>query len=143
MSAWPRTSCTSFNGGVGFTGHADLAAAEGADTVLVVNPLVPTFSASTMPIRMRGVYSIMEQTGRICSQNLLSLGMETLALRYPTTRFFVLQPPRDCDFLFGPCMSFDASRKALRFGYSFTRGWLASDGATLVDRLNARYPAAV
>ncbi|TMK72439.1 MAG: hypothetical protein E6G48_06955, partial [Actinobacteria bacterium] len=29
------------DGGVGFTGHADLAADEGAEVVLVVNPLVP------------------------------------------------------------------------------------------------------
>ena len=130
------------DGGVGFSGHADLAAEAGADVVLVVHPLVPDLSAAAGPAaRHRGFYSIMEQTSRICSQNLLSLGMETLALRYPRTRFLVLQPPRDCEVLFGPCMSFDASRKALRFGYSSTCDWLARDGATLVERLRYETPA--
>src|SRR6185436_10112088 len=52
------------DGGVGFTGHADLAADEGVETVLVVNPLVPSLFTSTIPMRMRGVYSIMEQASR-------------------------------------------------------------------------------
>jgi NTE family protein len=134
--------CDYVDGGVGFTGHADLAADDGVDTVFIVNPLVPTMLEGAMPIRLRGVYSIMEQTSRIHSQNLLSLGMERLALRYPRTRFFLLQPPRDCDFLFGPSMSFDASRKALRFGYSSARDWLEGAGAELVERLGT-YPTAV
>jgi predicted acylesterase/phospholipase RssA len=64
------------DGGVGFSGHADLAAEAGADAVFVVNPLVPSLledGASRM--RTRGVYTIMEQAGRIYSQNLLQLGL--------------------------------------------------------------------
>jgi NTE family protein len=123
------------DGGVGFTGHADLAADEGVETVLVVNPLVPSLFASTIPMRMRGVYSIMEQASRIYSQNLLSLGLDVLAVRYPRTEFFLLEPPRDCELLFGPSMGFEASRKALRFGYESTRAWLDGAGAALVRRL--------
>jgi NTE family protein len=123
------------DGGVGFTGHADLAAEEGADTVLVVNPLVPSLFASTIPMRNRGVYSIMEQASRIYSQNLLSLGMDRLAVRYPRTEFFLLEPPRDCELLFGPCMGFEASRKALRFGYTSAREWLTRAGAPFLERL--------
>ena len=124
------------DGGVGFAGHADLAAEEGMETVVVVNPLVPSlFSSATATIRGRGLYSIMEQTSRIYSQNLLSLGLDVLAARYPRTEFFLLEPPRDCELLFGPCMGFEASRKALRFGYESTRQWLAGTGAGLVRRL--------
>lgn len=123
------------DGGVGFTGHADLAADEGADVVLVVNPLVPSLFTSTIPMRMRGVYSIMEQASRIYSQNLLSLGMDVLAVRYPRTQFYLLEPPRDCELLFGPSMGFEASRKALRFGYESTCAWLAGPGAPLVRSL--------
>ena len=124
------------DGGVGFAGHADLAAEEGMDTVLVVNPLVPSlFAGTSVTIRGRGLYSIMEQTSRIYSQNLLSLGLNVLAGRYPRTEFFLLEPPRDCELLFGPCMGFEASRKALRFGYQSTREWLQAAGAPLVRQL--------
>jgi NTE family protein len=123
------------DGGVGFTGHADLAAEEGVETVLVINPLVPSLFSSTIPMRMRGVYSIMEQASRIYSQNLLSLGMDVLAVRYPRTEFFLLEPPRDCELLFGPSMGFEASRKALRFGYESAKLWLDNAGLGLVRRL--------
>ena len=126
------------DGGVGFVGHADLAAEEGMETVLVVNPLVPTlFSSASATIRGRGLYSIMEQTSRIYSQNLLSLGLDVVAARYPRTEFFLLEPPRDCELLFGPCMGFEASRKALRFGYESTREWLEGAGAPLVRQLSS------
>jgi NTE family protein len=123
------------DGGVGFTGHADLIADEGVETVLVINPLVPSLFSSTIPMRLRGVYSIMEQASRIYSQNLLSLGMDVLSVRYPRSEFFLLEPPRDCELLFGPSMGFEASRKALRFGYESTRVWLEGAGAPLVRRL--------
>jgi NTE family protein len=125
------------DGGVGFTGHADLAADEGADVVLVVNPLVPSLFASTIPMRQRGVYTILEQASRIASQNLLSLGMDVLAARYPRSEFYLLEPPRDCALLFGPSMGFEASRKALRYGYESTRAWLDGAGAPLVRSLTA------
>jgi len=130
------------DGGVGFTGHADLAADEGVDVVLVVNPLVPSLFASTIPMRQRGVYSIMEQASRIYSQNLLSLGMDVLSVRYPRTEFFLLEPPRDCELLFGPSMGFEASRKALRFGYVSTHAWIDGPGAPLVQRLLSDVPDA-
>jgi NTE family protein len=123
------------DGGVGFTGHADLAAEAGADLVVVVNPLVPTFREDGGPARMRGMYSIMEQAGRIYSQNLLELGLAVLAARYPGTRFFLIEPPRTCTLLFGPSMGFEASRRALRYGYESTKAWLEGDGQPLVGRL--------
>jgi NTE family protein len=123
------------DGGVGFCGHADLAAEAGADVVFVVNPLVPNRAAAGASMRARGVYSIMEQAGRIYSQNLLQLGMSTLAVKYPHTAFHLLQPSQDNAPLFGPSMGFEASQAALRFGYTSTRAWLAEQGAPLVRSL--------
>ncbi len=125
------------DGGVGFCGHADLAAEAGADTVLVINPLVPTLLDGTAVMRTRGLYSIMEQANRIYSQNLLQLGLATLAVKHPRTEFVLLQPPRADTPLFGPSMGFEASRAALRFGYTSTRAWLELQGSPLVQRFVA------
>jgi len=123
------------DGGVGFCGHADLAAEAGADVVLVINPLVPNRMADGGSMRLRGVYTIMEQASRIYSQNLLQLGLAGLAVKYPRTTFHLLQPPRDTTLLFGPSMGFEASRTALRYGYTSTKAWLAEQGASLVRQL--------
>jgi NTE family protein len=124
------------DGGVGFSGHADLAAAVGVETVLVVNPLVPSgLEAGALPIRARGLYTIMEQASRIYSQNLLTLGLATLAVRYSRTQFLLLEPPRTSTPLFGPAMGFDASRAALRYGYESTHAWLDRQGAPLLSGL--------
>jgi predicted acylesterase/phospholipase RssA len=122
------------DGGVGFCGHADLAVEAGAETVLVINPLVPTLIDGTDSMRSRGLYTIMEQASRIYSQNLLQLGLATLAVKHPRTDFFLLQPPRTDTPLFGPCMGFEASRAALRFGYTSTRDWLETNASALLRR---------
>jgi predicted acylesterase/phospholipase RssA len=124
------------DGGVGFSGHADLAAETGADVVFVINPLVPNRTVDgTGSMRLRGVYTIMEQASRIYSQNLLHLGLAALAVKFPRTAFHLLQPPQNTELLFGPSMGFEASRAALRFGYTSTKAWLAEQGAPLVRSL--------
>jgi NTE family protein len=123
------------DGGVGFTGHADLAAEAGADVVFVVNPLVPNMLADGAALRTRGMYTIMEQASRIYSQNLLMLGLTTLSMKFPRTAFYLLQPPRDSALLFGPSMGFETSRAALRYGYTSTKAWLDQQGAPLVRHL--------
>jgi NTE family protein len=130
------------DGGVGFSGHADLAADEGASVVVVVNPLVPHYEKGVTPLRNRGLYAIMEQAGRIYSQNLLELGLATLRVKYPRTEFFLIQPSQADAPLFGPSMGFEASRAALRFGYASTCEWLAGQGAALLGRLQTRLQAA-
>jgi predicted acylesterase/phospholipase RssA len=126
------------DGGVGFCGHADLAVEAGAETVLVINPLVPTLlEGAAASMRSRGLYTIMEQASRIYSQNLLQLGLATLALKHPHIDFFLIQPPRTDTPLFGPCMGFEASRAALRFGYASTRAWLETPGNPLRQRFIA------
>lgn len=124
------------DGGVGFSGHADLAAEAGADVVFVVNPLVPNRDESgAAPLRARGVYTIMEQANRIYSQNLLTLGLATLRAKFPRSELHLLEPPRGSTELFGPSMGFEASRAALRYGYESTREWLDGQGQALVCRL--------
>jgi predicted acylesterase/phospholipase RssA len=124
------------DGGVGFTGHADLAAAAGARAVMVVNPLVPSPDGNGGPsLRARGLYTILEQTGRIYSHNLLHLGIAALRARHPRTAFFVIQPERGATPLFGPSMGFEASRAALRYGYHSMKAWLDAEGEGLIRRL--------
>jgi predicted acylesterase/phospholipase RssA len=125
------------DGGVGFSGHADLAAEAGADVVVVINPLVPNQLEGGSPLRARGLYTIMEQANRIYSQNLLQLGLATLRTRFPATRFFLLQPASTGGHLFGPSMGFEASRAALRYGYTSTHEWLTEHGDALVRCLSS------
>src|SRR2546425_1638941 len=132
------------DGGVGFSGHADLAAEAGADVVFVVHPLVPNLcDGEGATMRSRGLWTIMEQASRIYGQNLLQLGLTTLAVRFPRTAFFLLEPPRTKSPLFGPSMGFEAARAALRFGYSSTLAWLATEGEGLIRRLVAGAPVPV
>src|SRR4029453_16480145 len=64
------------DGDGGFTGHADLAVEAGARLLIVVNPLVPRREAATgATLRRHGLYGILEQVGRINSQNLLEVGL--------------------------------------------------------------------
>src|SRR5882672_1458900 len=123
------------DGGVGFSGHADLAAEAGADVVIVVNPLVPNPDGGVVPLRNRGLYSIMEQAGRIYSQNLLLLGLSTLRVKHPRTEFHLIQPSRDDSPMGGPSMGFEASRAALRYGYESTKEWLAGQGTMVLRRM--------
>ena len=131
------------DGGVGWSGHADLAAEAGATVVVVINPLVPNYKSGVVPLRNRGLYSIMEQAGRIYSQNLLQLGLTSLRVKYPRTEFFLIQPSQANAPMFGPSMGFEASRAALRFGYESTREWLAGQGAPLLRRLQTTLQPAV
>ncbi|MBI4637866.1 MAG: patatin-like phospholipase family protein [Candidatus Rokubacteria bacterium] len=124
------------DGGVGFSGHADLAAEMGAQAVIIVNPLVPSISENSGgATRARGLYSIVEQANRIYSQNLLQLDLAVLRDRYPHVDFFLLQPESSAGPLLGPSMGFEASRAALRYGYTSTRAWLDGQGDGLVSRL--------
>ena len=125
------------DGGVGYTGHADLPVQRGADAVVVVNPVVPLMAPDGAPhrgLKSRGLYTIMEQAGRITSQHLLELGLRDLQQNHPKVEFFLCQPePKDSP-LFGPSMGFKASRTALRFGYSSTKEWLQTKGALFIRR---------
>lgn len=125
------------DGGVGYAAHADLAIELGADLVVVVNPLVPLTGQGTAAqghLKEQGLYSILEQSSRIASQNLLELSLRELQRKHPRVEIFLLQPEAKESPLFGPSMGFEASRAALRFGYASTREWLAARGDALMRR---------
>lgn len=65
------------------------------------------------------------------SQNLLELGLRELRLRQPGVICHLIQPSADGAPPFGPSMGFEASRLALRFGYTSTREWVAAQGADM------------
>jgi NTE family protein len=124
------------DGGVGFGGHADLAAAAGAELVFVVHPLVPSqCDEETSRLSSRGLYAIMDQAKRIDGRNLHQLGLSQLSTNYPNTQFFLLEPPPSAQPLCGPFLSFDAGREALRYGYTSTLEWLSAQGSSLLQRL--------
>jgi predicted acylesterase/phospholipase RssA len=124
------------DGDVGHTGHADLAVEIGATFLVVINPLVPLRRAvdAAPELRGRGLYGILEQTGRITSQNILELGLRELRLREPGVEFHLIQPGGADPALFGPSMGFEASRTALRLGYTSTRARLAEIGPSFAER---------
>ncbi len=127
------------DGGVGYSGHADLAADAGADVVLVINPLVPALNGEgDRSLRDRGLYFILEQSNRIYSQNLLRGNLAEMEARHPHAAFFLIQPPPRGTPLFGPSMGFDASRAALQYGYTSAKGWLAAQGGDLMRRFALR-----
>ena len=119
------------DGDVGYTGHADLAVEHGATRVVVLNPAVPlrVGSPAEPDVRSRGLYAIMEQAGHITSINILQLGLRELKLRHPEVEIHLVQPESTGSPLRGPSMGFEASRAALRYGYSSVTDWLSRDGA--------------
>jgi NTE family protein len=124
------------DGDVGHTGHADLAVEHGAGSVVVINPAVPLRIGSPKEpdVRSGGLYAIMEQAGHITSLNILVLGLRELKLRRPDVEFHLIQPEFKPSPLVGPSMGFEASRAALRFGYSSVTEWLAGEGAPVAIR---------
>jgi predicted acylesterase/phospholipase RssA len=119
------------DGDVGHTGHADLAVEHGAESVVVINPAVPLRIGSPKEpdVRSGGLYAIMEQAGHITSLNILVLGLRELKLRRPDVEIHLIQPEFKPSPLVGPSMGFEASRAALRYGFTSVTELLAGDGA--------------
>jgi hypothetical protein len=49
-------------------------------------------------------------------------------------KILVIQPEPKPSPLVGPSMGFEASRTALRYGYSTVKDWLAGPGAAIASR---------
>jgi predicted acylesterase/phospholipase RssA len=130
------------DGDVGYTGHTDLAVDAGATVVVAINPAVPQrLNEETGPeIRRGGLYAIMEQAGHISSLNLFNLGLREVKLMHPEMEILVIQPEPIPSPLVGPSMGFEASRAALRYGYSTVKDWLVGPGAAVATRF-ASHPA--
>jgi hypothetical protein len=76
----------------------------------------------------------MEQTGHIASLNLFNLGLREVKLLHPEIEILVIQPAPQPSPLVGPSMGFEASRAALRYGYTTVRDWLASPAGASAAR---------
>lgn len=130
------------DGDVGYTGHADLAVDAGATALVALNPAVPQCrnEREGPEIRSGGLYAIMEQTGHIASLNLFNVGLREIKLLHPEVDVLVIQPEPKPSPLVGPSMGFEASRAALRYGYSTVKTWLAGPGAAVAARFTLRRP---
>lgn len=129
------------DGDVGHTGHADLAVEWGATVVVVLNPAVPLRVGADSDVRRRGMYAIMEQAGHITSVRILELGLAELRLRRPQVELHLIQPDSRPSPLSGPSMGFEASRAALRFGYTSIKEWLGTREADAVRERFGTAPA--
>src|SRR5262249_13814390 len=78
----------------------------------------------------------MEQAGHITSVRILELGLAELRLRRPQAEIHLLQPDSRHSSLAGPSMGFEASRAALRYGYTSMKEWLGTSDA---DALRERF----
>jgi predicted acylesterase/phospholipase RssA len=124
------------DGDVGHTGHADLAVDRGATVLVVLNPAVPlrVGGSDETEVRHRGMYAVMEQAGHITSIKLLDLGLKELQLRHPEIEVHVIQPDPVPSPLRGSSMGFEASRAALRFGYTSVKDYLGGEAAAPLRR---------
>ncbi len=127
------------DGGVGHVAHAELAIEMGAELIVVINPQVPLVEREgngQKHLKARGLYSILEQSSRITSQNLLEMGLRELQARHPKVEIFLIQPDGGEPILFGPSMGFESSRPALRYGYTSTKAWLDGAGSAFRRRFS-------
>jgi hypothetical protein len=112
----------------------------GATTLVALNPAVPQCltEPGAAEIRRGGLYAIMEQTGHITSLNLFNVALREIKLVHPEVEILVIQPDPRPSPLVGPSMGFEASRAALRYGYSTVREWLAGPGGAVAARFAER-----
>jgi predicted acylesterase/phospholipase RssA len=127
---------------VGYTGHADLALDAGASVLVAINPAVPQRlnGDRTSEIRRGGLYAIMEQAGHIASLNLFNNSLRELKLMHHGLEVLVIQPEPKPSPLVGPSMGFEASRAALRYGYSTVKEWVVGPGAAAAARFRSARP---
>ncbi len=122
--------------------HVDVAAAEGADVIVVVNPMVPVL-ASTVPtghgrrtsVRDKGLLWVANQATRIGTHKLLQESCERIE-RSGKVEVILIEPePTDgILFMYNPA-SFAARRNILEYAYKTTRArmarWFAADSPAL------------
>jgi len=61
-------------------------------------------------------------------------GLRELRLRRPDVELHLVQPESQAPALVGPSMGFEASRAALRYGFTSVTEWLTGAGATFAAR---------
>jgi NTE family protein len=113
------------NPGAGQIVHVDVASADGADVIVVVNPLVPfrIEQAGERPIRERGLLAVLNQAIRIGSARALS--EQCRRAEEAGKGVLVVEPdPAEGLVFSGNPASFDVRRRILEYSYRHARAVL-------------------
>jgi NTE family protein len=137
------------DGGMGDVAHADLAAAEGCEVVLIINPMVPvradleekgvpTGHGLERRVRDKGLIWVSSQAWRLRSEARLQEGLRRYRDEHPDTALLLLEPdPDDATmFMYSP-MNFAARRTILEDGFLRTMSQLKNEGSPLRSKLEA------
>ena len=131
------------DGGLGNIAHADLAAEEGCELVLIVNPMVPvradldereipTGHGKKRRVRDKGLIWVQSQAFRLRAQARLLEGLADFEREHPNVAHYLLEPePDDATiFMYSP-MNFAARRAILEDGFTQTMRLLKSPDSSL------------
>lgn len=129
--------CDYVDAGIGDVGHADLAQAEGAKLIVVINPLVPvhtdprerdipTGHGPMKRVRDKGLLWVSSQATRIRSETRLTDGLARFRNQNPGTTVALLEPDSsDATMFMHSPMNYSARRVILEAGYRTTLAALA------------------
>lgn len=137
-------------GGLGETGHVDLAAEAGCDFVLTINAMVPvrttpderrvpTGHGKMKRIRDKGLLWVYYQSARMAADARMRQGMTAFRAEHPGVDVVVLEPDRDdaTMFMYSP-MNFAVRRVILEDGFTTTTRLLRAEGSPLRAAFEAR-----
>ncbi|MFI5308766.1 MAG: patatin-like phospholipase family protein [Polyangiales bacterium] len=137
------------DGGMGDAAHIDLAAVEGCDLIVVINPMVPVHAGAEghdVPtghgkkrrVRDKGAIWVYNQAMRIWMEARFMLGLERFEAQHPETSVLVLEPKQTeaTLFMYSP-MNFAARRAILQDGYTATVRRLSEPDSPLAQTLQA------
>ncbi len=124
------------NPGAGQVVHLDVAMADGADVMVVVNPVVPTAmspGSTEKGLRERGMLAVLNQSIRVGAARALAIQCQRAE---DAGHAVLLVEPESHEGLvfFGDAASFDVRRRILEYAYRHTR-------AVLAQKAEARHPA--
>jgi predicted acylesterase/phospholipase RssA len=124
------------NPGGGQVVHADVAASEGAEVLVVVNPMVPlrvSAEADRGALRERGMLTIINQALRIGATR--ALRDQTRRVEESGRSVLTIEPdPAESLLFLGNPASFDVRRRILEYAYRHTR-------SQVVQAVEAGHPA--
>lgn len=115
------------NPGAGQIVHVDVASADGADVIVVVNPLVPlrmAENAGERPLRERGLLAVINQAIRIGSARALAEQCQRAEAAGKSVLVVEPEPAEGLVFSGNPA-SFDVRRRILEYSYRHARSVLA------------------
>jgi predicted acylesterase/phospholipase RssA len=122
------------NPGAGQVVHAEVAVSEGADVIVIVNPLVPLrVGGGGAGLRDRGLLTIVNQAVRIGSARALREQVKGAELAGRSVLSIEPEPAESLLF-FGNPASFEVRRRILEYAYKHTR-------ASIALAVEARHPA--